>query len=139
MGLEILLQRRKIGFNRNIVECKFVYAAFPDTLCTVLIETLWNVNCFAVAYASPFSQVLIETLWNVNLGDCQRCFVCLRVLIETLWNVNFSGTSRNSPTGPGFNRNIVECKCCHISPISGVFLRFNRNIVECKYVFAPGP
>ena len=34
-----------------------------------LIDTLWNVNNFALCFLIDFQTELIDTLWNVNIGD----------------------------------------------------------------------
>ena len=104
-----------IGYsiNRNIVECKVVYAGFQALFVTVLIETLWNVKLPNTVVAVIGSLVLIETLWNVkesqnvesvymdhrinrNIVECKAaCILPLMafayiVLIETLWNVKMT-------------------------------------------------
>ena len=52
--------------NRNIVECKFDSQIDALEKYCELIETLWNVNWGANAYAKKRISELIETLWNVN-------------------------------------------------------------------------
>ena len=76
-----------------------------------LIETLWNVNFFALLYAT-LSTIRI----NRNIVEC-KCIqgiwvntdVC-RELIETLWNVNYITEEQAQKINEGINRNIVECK-----------------------------
>ena len=58
--------KAKVGFNRNIVECKAVSAAFIKAGAVVLIETLWNVKTVVGVENASAVGVLIETLWNVK-------------------------------------------------------------------------
>ena len=70
------------------MECKCALSLALSDCGLELIETLWNVNTCAHAYAIYSISELIETLWNVNN-------VVTTVLINVLL---------------GINRNIVECK-----------------------------
>ena len=102
-----------LRFNRNIVECKYGHRAGTGTGIFVLIETLWNVNCNSPSIYPSVETVLIETLWNVNQPLPEKKAAACKVLIETLWNVNSKDY-------------IIELSA----------LRFNRNIVECKLIFS---
>ena len=76
-----------ISINRNIVECKVMYPHFISHLSVVLIETLWNVKIYRIAYKRGKIYVLIETLWNVKNRISGEGKEMSGVLIETLWNV----------------------------------------------------
>ena len=54
------------GFNRYMVECKYLLLCLLSFLFPVLIDTWWNVNKskFSLHMFSPI--VLIDTWWNVN-------------------------------------------------------------------------
>ena len=74
-----------------------------------LIDTLWNVNLFAIMinfsnpginryimeckcclqlFTIPTHFELIDTLWNVNALACLEGYSQPYELIDTLWNVN---------------------------------------------------
>ena len=95
--------------NRNIVECKGKNIVAIQEICSVLIETSWNVKFSTESFLDCVVSVLIETSWNVK--------AC---------------SPSNNLTAISINRNIVECKerswiCC-MKRDRGI----NRNIVECK-------
>ena len=145
----------RIGFNRNIVECKFVWFLLPDHASSDLIETQWNVNKVIPSVLNPGTADLIETQWNVNTEwiaqnslcshgfnrNIVECKFALQQLlhhhqpdlIETQWNVNKIVVALVKAL-PRFNRNIVECKYTKIQRQLEQEQRFNRNIVECKYI-----
>ena len=71
------------------MECKCdCFRSVQETVSSVLIETLWNVNLSSLGSTVRNGFVLIETLWNVNVIDIDFYTVADEVLIETLWNVN---------------------------------------------------
>ena len=80
-----------MGINRNIVECKLYMCLFAVSCeCTVLIETLWNVNDCSIFSTSAFGSRI-----NRNIVECK--YITMH-------------TSRMC-RARGINRNIVECKC----------------------------
>ena len=68
MIADVNLIENKSCINRNILECKCMFAACKAVACCVLIETYWNVKTSKVHIDAGFSgaSVLIETYWNVK-------------------------------------------------------------------------
>ena len=58
-----------MGFNRNIVECKYVTFYEFCVCCLDLIETQWNVNLIDDMLRNRKEIDLIETQWNVNENE----------------------------------------------------------------------
>ncbi len=77
-----------MGFNRYMVECKFVPVFHYNFCPNVLIDTWWNVNNFSMSSFLCVMEVLIDTWWNVNMVAIIAFSALELVLIDTWWNVN---------------------------------------------------
>ena len=122
---------------------------------TVLIETLWNVNVFALPAPYLMDLVLIETLWNVNLErmggsgtyhtginrnivECKSYTAALLsstssiVLIETLWNVNIFAEAIEELKDLVLIETLWNVNTGGTVGAISLAIGINRNIVECK-------
>ena len=122
----------RLGFNRNIVECKsrFDFERF-------LKGVGFNRNIVECKFHASTSSLDRHLCFNRNIVECKLSKEPAEpppplVLIETLWNVNQIAPPSVNRAPLSFNRNIVECKLVFTCFLSIFALRFNRNIVECK-------
>ena len=93
----------KIGETKNL-----------SFLLPVLIETSWNVKKRWYENFCWRSYVLIETSWNVKMHSWLLVLHGWSVLIETSWNVKEERPVLRQSLLHSINRNIVECKVCHL-------------------------
>ena len=54
------------GINRNIVECKVVYAGFRTSFVTSINRNIVECKDAVISNLQTSNKVLIETLWNVK-------------------------------------------------------------------------
>ena len=69
------------------MECKVSSAICSRYGSKDLIDTLWNVKPFALAFFISPEPDLIDTLWNVKENSTVHILAAKKDLIDTLWNV----------------------------------------------------
>ena len=62
----ILNSNQRMGFNRDIVECKGMQEEEPEALRRDLIETLWNVKRSAVHF-----RLTLQLRFNRDIVECK--------------------------------------------------------------------